>query len=290
MARPTIRNRSCSATARRAWSAISGSLTGTQPPPGTEGSASPGGRYIAFLDSDDEWLPEKLEKQVAILEGAPATTGLVYATCSASSRQVALASFPAPEVRQGETFSPRTNDYQWRGIGIQSTLIRRQCFEEDRFFDENLFALCDLDSVRTSLGAAFDLHHLPEPLVRYYAGPGISTNMAAIAAAREHMLAKYRRAVRRAPQASRLPVCEDLGGPSPQRGHEVGPGLCAAGRSSSIPIESAGPRAITGRACWERTCPHGVYRRLAAILPAGRGVAPTLVTLTATSSGSARPM
>jgi glycosyltransferase involved in cell wall biosynthesis len=35
------------------------------------------GQYIAFLDADDLWLPEKLEEQVAILESRP-EAGLVY--------------------------------------------------------------------------------------------------------------------------------------------------------------------------------------------------------------------
>lgn len=35
------------------------------------------GEYVAFLDDDDEWLPEKLEKQLAVME-ADSDIGLVY--------------------------------------------------------------------------------------------------------------------------------------------------------------------------------------------------------------------
>jgi glycosyltransferase involved in cell wall biosynthesis len=38
------------------------------------------GKYIAFLDCDDIWLPEKLERQVALLESNK-ELGLVYSDC-----------------------------------------------------------------------------------------------------------------------------------------------------------------------------------------------------------------
>jgi glycosyltransferase involved in cell wall biosynthesis len=36
------------------------------------------GEFVAFLDDDDEWLPGKLEQQVAAFRGCPAGLGLVY--------------------------------------------------------------------------------------------------------------------------------------------------------------------------------------------------------------------
>ena len=39
------------------------------------------GKYVAFLDVDDLWLPEKFEKQVAILEAQP-EAAIVYGPTS----------------------------------------------------------------------------------------------------------------------------------------------------------------------------------------------------------------
>jgi len=39
------------------------------------GVTNSSGDYIAFLDDDDEWLPEKLERQMRLLESSPSRLG-----------------------------------------------------------------------------------------------------------------------------------------------------------------------------------------------------------------------
>src|SRR5262245_9487013 len=48
------------------------------------------GKFIAFLDDDDQWFPQKLEKQLRVLEKNP-TVGVVYTgsfAVDASSNQI----------------------------------------------------------------------------------------------------------------------------------------------------------------------------------------------------------
>ena len=42
------------------------------------GSNMASGKYVTFLDDDDEYLPTKIEKQVELFEKEPAEVGLVY--------------------------------------------------------------------------------------------------------------------------------------------------------------------------------------------------------------------
>lgn len=64
------------------------------------------GRYVAFLDSDDRYLPHKLALQVAVLDRFP-DVGLVYTEFSsigeAPPEEFHLKTYHAPAFRNGET-------------------------------------------------------------------------------------------------------------------------------------------------------------------------------------------
>jgi glycosyltransferase involved in cell wall biosynthesis len=69
------------------------------------------GRYIAFLDADDAWMPHKLERQVAIMESLP-RAAMVYGASrywhswTGSPDDLALDHVPDPGVPTGVLFDP----------------------------------------------------------------------------------------------------------------------------------------------------------------------------------------
>lgn len=55
------------------------------------------GRYIAFCDSDDRWFPEKLEKQIALMEDKGCALSCAsYITCDANDNETGIVI--APEI------------------------------------------------------------------------------------------------------------------------------------------------------------------------------------------------
>lgn len=114
--------------------------------------------YIAFLDDDDEWLPEKLSVQLRALEtSAPDVAGVYSArlTVYRETGQVSTHRFPEP-------FSP------WRGnvITTSSLLIRRNCFDSVGRFDEQLTAGEDWD-MWVRIGSRFRFVYIDQVLIRY---------------------------------------------------------------------------------------------------------------------------
>lgn len=101
------------------------------------------GRYVAFLDSDDIWRPEKLERQVESLCGAGEDVCGIFSSYQYHRPEQAL--------RGGIIETPQVDDwldYFCRGLrsGPGSTLmVKRHVFEDIGGFDERFRRLEDWD-------------------------------------------------------------------------------------------------------------------------------------------------
>lgn len=121
--------------------------------------------YIAFLDSDDEWLKNKLEKQMPIIQNADENIGVVYAYSVMQNEDGSNASIQRPSMR-GDILSDLL--YGKCPAISSSALIRRECFQ-DHLHDETLPSFQDWD-LWLQIAQDYQFEYIPEPLCIIYLG------------------------------------------------------------------------------------------------------------------------
>jgi glycosyltransferase involved in cell wall biosynthesis len=124
--------------------------------------------FIAFQDSDDEWLPEKLDKQMRIFEDAPLTVGVVYAGFwRIEGGQKQYIPGPSQQVRDGDI-----HDQLLKGnfITTQAAVVRKECFKKAGLFDEHLARLQDWE-LFIRISRHYNFLFIDEPLVISYFTP-----------------------------------------------------------------------------------------------------------------------
>lgn len=121
------------------------------------------GRYLAFLDSDDLWKPEKLATQVPVLAADP-RLGLVASMAEVIDEAGQVVRVK-PETPPGDTLAEMVE----RGTAPPSSFVaRREAMAQVGWFDPAIrLGLEDLDLGFRLAAAGWRIRTLPQPLIRY---------------------------------------------------------------------------------------------------------------------------
>lgn len=148
--------------------------------------------YIAPLDADDIWFPEKLEKQVRCMQRAAANVGVVYAwSVRIDAAGKVFNRRPRPELR-GWLYPA----FAYKNFcSASAPLIRRECLLEAGGYDLSLRAQggegCEDLDLLLRLAQRYDFELIPEFLLGYRVWEG-SMSCNAEAMERSHHLVMQR--------------------------------------------------------------------------------------------------
>jgi len=130
------------------------------------------GEYIAFQDSDDEWLPEKLYKHMMIFKKVEKKIGVVYSGFW-KIRNGKKLYIPSPYVFQKEG-NIHKELLKGNFIGMPASVVRKECFTKIGNFDIKIPYLEDWE-LWIRISKYYEFKYIPEPLViSYYTSGGVN--------------------------------------------------------------------------------------------------------------------
>jgi len=126
------------------------------------------GTYIAFLDSDDFWKPEKLKKQMEFLENHPEYS-IVATQCLVNLIDEDLNTIKYLEKNELHHELTYAKIFQRPFIMPSSILMKKECFDVVGNFDENRRVLEDID-LYLRLAQKYKIGFINEPLTVFTRG------------------------------------------------------------------------------------------------------------------------
>lgn len=155
------------------------------------GISQANGKYIAFLDDDDEWKPDKIKIQCEVLEGTEES----FVFCS---KYLAYTNDQHQVVKRKRSVEDRDViryedllTFNW--IGETSKIMVLTSLARDVRFDENLTSAQDYDFYLRILKRGYVAVNVKEPLVdiNIHSGPRISTSTSAKYKGQRKIILKY---------------------------------------------------------------------------------------------------
>ena len=153
--------------------------------------------YIAFLDSDDEWLPNKLKRQMKKMQAVPNEFAMVYCRMSGLMRN-RTDRFVCPqrdyvkEILEGNLFQPLL--FQ-NVIGTPTIVVRKECLEQVGGFKEALRCLEDWELI-LRIARRWKIGFVDEILVEVHKSAGsVSMNTGWYLVTRCYMVSLYRQEI-----------------------------------------------------------------------------------------------
>jgi glycosyltransferase involved in cell wall biosynthesis len=147
------------------------------------------GAYIAFLDDDDEWLPQKLARQMVLLGRSPLQAGAVYTGLLQVDHRSGKTIGEWIPTKRGDLFNELCFE---NCVGTASTvLLKKECFNKLGLFDEDIRFGEEYDMwIRVSKTFLFEC--VNEPLVKYRVhAEKLSTNYELVISGLETQLRKH---------------------------------------------------------------------------------------------------
>jgi len=135
------------------------------------GIAESRGEWIAFLDSDDEWLPEKLDRQLTAIGRYGPTCDVVYSACYRQRNSESPEVRPKGELAEGNLLDNLLRNK--KGATASVYMVRRTALVRAKGFDERFPSANDIDLWLRLASMSCQFAAVQEPLaIKHDSGTG----------------------------------------------------------------------------------------------------------------------
>jgi glycosyltransferase involved in cell wall biosynthesis len=148
------------------------------------------GTYIGFVDSDDYWLPEKLEEMARCFSSLPPEYGVVYSDMWEIDPGGMRKYWHSPDMERSGLVNREIADHRVSWLGNGAVLIRKECFDTLGLYDEEFRCYEDREFFMR-ISRKYRFYPVRKPLYVYRTWQGITSNPYEVCIARLLLLKKY---------------------------------------------------------------------------------------------------